>query len=263
MVKALPWCVSLSDHAGPHEVWNNILRAIAQHPVAAVLGKDRVARWSGLHSLWQIYRGVPADTSDFAASLLSGLEITWEITGGKSADIPARGPLVVVANHPTGGAEGLIAMSLLNRRRGDMRVFSNRLLDHVPELALRQFNVGDAGDARRAMVAAVRHLQAGGAVLMFPAGTVAHWQRRRGYAEAPWHPSAARLALLTGAAVQPLAFRGRTTWRWKLLSAVSRHARTGLLPRELLAQRGQTIRVDIGTKMLLPAEIETYFRDRT
>lgn len=254
---------AILDDLGPRDaVHRRVLQAIAYHPATKLLGSARIAQWSGLEALWQHYRRVEHDTPDFAASMLAELQIGWETTLGSRTDIPCRGPLLVVANHPTGGAEGLIALSLLSQRRGDVKLFANGLLDHIPEITHQQFSVGNAETAIRTMRAAVRHLRSGGAVLMFPAGTVAHWQKGRGFAEAPWHGSASGLARLTGAAVQPLQFTAKTTWRWRLLSAFSKRARTALLPLELLAQRGQTIKVSVTRTLIHPEEIAVYFRDR-
>ncbi len=234
---------------------------MAHHPMAALFGVERLAKWSGLKDLWQIYRDIPTASQDFARYMLSGLGINWTITYGNIASIPESGSLLVVANHPTGGVEGLIAETMLNERRSDLLVFGNHMTNHIPELSQRLISVGSAGDARRAMVTAIRHLQAGGAILMFPAGTVAHWQRKRGFSEAPWHSSAERLALLTHTRVQPLQFKAKTTWRWQVLSAISRSARTALLPHELLAQRGQTVQVHIGPTLTDPVEIKAYFHN--
>lgn len=239
-----------------------LIDAISQHPKASLLGVERIYRWSGLEELWQVYRDIPIDTKDFATSMLTGLNISWSVMTENIEAIPKDGPLLIVANHPSGGAEGLIAMSLLGNCRKDIRVLSNGLLRHIPELARHQFTVGDKNDTKRSMATAVRHLKIGGAVLMFPAGTVSHWQIKRGYAEAPWHPSAARLAKITNSKVQPLQFQASTTWLWRIFSAFSQAARIGLLARELLAQRGKTVSVQISEPLTDAIAINAYFQDR-
>lgn len=252
----------MTEAATKYQVLQKVLQKIGQNPFAALIGPQRVLRWSGLQALWKVYRDIPEDGSDFAASMLSNLDITINMATGSVGDIPDCGPLIIVANHPTGGAEGLVALSILCKRRNDLQLLGNRLLSYIPEIAYRQFSVGTDNDARRSMLAAARHLRNGGAVLVFPAGTVAHWQLGRGYAEAPWHPSIARLASITGAAVLPLYFSAKTSLRWRILSAVSKLARTALLPLELLAQQGRTIDVDVGKKLVSADEIAQYFRDR-
>lgn len=243
-------------------VWQALIAEIARHPVARRIGPARLARAAGLRALWQAYATIPPGACDFDAALCRALGLCWRVTVGEPSGIPDRGGLLVVANHPSGGAEALVAHALLSARRGDWQVMGNRLLAALPELRRRQIRVARGAGDRAAMRAALRHLSTGGALLMFPAGTVAHWQRGRGYAEAPWHASAARLAMLSGAAVQPLCFDVSTTLRWRCLSAVSRSARTILLPRELLAQRRRRIDVSIRPTLSDRDAIAAYFAAR-
>ena len=245
-----------------HSVRDRAFARIAQHPVGRMVGPARVTRWAGLDPLWQAYASLDAGAVDFESRLLAALDIGWRIGEGTSATIPRQGGLLVVGNHPTGGAEGLIAQALIGAVRDDWRVLGNRTIALLPELANRQIGVNRRPANGIAMVEAARHLRQGGVLLMFPAGTVAHWQPGRGYAEAPWHPSAAGLARLSGATVQPLCFTACTTMRWKILSAISRTARTALLPRELLAQRGRTIIVDIAEPLLDEQASQDWFQTR-
>lgn len=247
----------------PKAVWHAVLAEIARHRLARLIGPDRVARAAGLHNLWQAYATIPPGTPDFDAALCRALDLGWRVTAGDPADIPGVGGLLVVANHPSGGAEALVAHALLSTRRDDWQVMGNRLLAALPELRRRQVKVARGAGDRAAIRSALRHLSAGGALVMFPAGTVAHCQRGRGYAEAPWHPSAARLAALSGPVVQPLQFGLATTLRWRALSAISRSARTVLLPRELLAQRGQRIDVAILPRLRDPGAIAAFFAARS
>ncbi len=50
------------------------------------------------------------------------------------ARIPAQGPVVVVANHPFGGVEGVILPALLGTVRQDVKILANYMLRPVTEL---------------------------------------------------------------------------------------------------------------------------------
>lgn len=243
-------------------VWEKVINALAAHPLGALVGPERMARLIGLNSLWRAYSSLAPGVEDFDARLLKALDIHWQVRGGDIGSIPSDGPLLVVGNHPSGGAEGLVAHAILAARRDDWRVIGNRLLSVVPEISARQIGVFQGGGNPLVLVEAARHLRAGGALLMFPAGTVAHWRVGKGYGEAPWHPSATGLARITGAVVQPLHFTVRTTLRWKFLSAVSRVARTALLPRELGDLRGETVLVDISAPLSDPRAAVNWFARR-
>ena len=51
------------------------------------------------------------------------------------ARIPAKGPLVVVANHPHGLVDGMIMAEMINRVRPDFRILTRSLLTGIPEVA--------------------------------------------------------------------------------------------------------------------------------
>ena len=261
----LPLPNSLSDDttlAARERFRDQVYGMAARHPVGRVFGPGRVLRLMGLQQLWNIYAGLPENDDDFSTRFLHALNIKYQIGSGATADIPATGGLLVVANHPTGGAEGLVAQSLIHQRRSDWAVLGNSLVGMVPELAGRQFGVVEGAAPEGTIFAAAQHLRDGKCLLVFPAGTVAHWQPRRGYAEAPWHPAIAGLAKLSRCRVLPLSFTATATWRWKLLSALSRRARTALLPHELLAQRGKLLDVSIHPTLEDRDVIKTWFDAR-
>ena len=47
--------------------------------------------------------------------------------------VPKEGPVVVVANHPFGGVEGIILLSLLKRLRPDVKAMANYLLSAIED----------------------------------------------------------------------------------------------------------------------------------
>ena len=87
--------------------------------------------------------------------------------------VPARGPLVVAANHA--GTVDAPALWRLLASRDDLRIIAlNRpILRAVPHLASRLLHVEPEGGGRGELVRRVaEHLRSGGAVLTFPAGTI-------------------------------------------------------------------------------------------
>jgi putative hemolysin len=51
--------------------------------------------------------------------------LTLELIGGSLTNIPANGPLIVIANHPYGILDGLMMGHVLDRIRGDFRILAN------------------------------------------------------------------------------------------------------------------------------------------
>ena len=71
---------------------------------------------------------------DFLRRVLGALNIRYEIDEVGLSNIPSQGPIVVVANHPFGGIEGIVLATLLGKVRGDLKIMANHLLACLPEL---------------------------------------------------------------------------------------------------------------------------------
>ena len=98
---------------------------------ATAAARPFLERTLGLRELRRLYRahdGLVGET--FEARALEALDITIHAV---SPDvIPATGPLIVAANHPTGALDGLAVTELVRRTRSDVRVLANRLLERIP-----------------------------------------------------------------------------------------------------------------------------------
>lgn len=212
-----------------------------------------VERLLGLSELDAAYRalGLSRDCDDFIAKACDALGIELRFPEHELAHVPSTGPVVIVANHPFGGIEGLLLAGLLRRVRKDVRVMANFMLRRVPELSELFIGVDPfAGShARNAsgLRQALRWLEAGGLLLMFPAGAVSHWRLdRRGITDPPWQPGVARLLHRTRATVTPIYLYGANGPMFQLAGMVHPGLRTALLPRELLNKSKARIPVRIG-----------------
>jgi len=179
------------------------------------------------------------------------------------AHVPSTGPVVFTANHPTGMAEGVMALALLREIRPDVKALGMTFLSRVPEMAEAFFSVDVFSEGKSAAAAnkscavqAAHWLEQGHAVLAFPAGVVAHrsWKNRCHLKEEPWRAGALRLAARTGAKVVPVGFGLRTRFRWNLAGLVHPLLRTANLPNEFLAKRNSKIPVRIGEPQDPPGE---------
>jgi putative hemolysin len=199
---------------------------------------------------------------DFATRALMALDITPVVDDLHVSRIPADGPLLVVANHPSGAVDGLLLLSILARRRHDVKLVANGWLGLVPELRPLLLPIdlfGGRGAARgngSSLRAARRWLQQGGCVVLFPAGEVAHAADARGaVADSPWQPSAAWLAATTRARVLPVFIGGANSRLFRIAGRLHPLLRTALLPRELWSKRGAAIEID-PREPIEPAQLE-------
>lgn len=244
------------------------------------LARPAVERALAIPDLNRIYGEARVSGGDrsFCDRVLAALGVDYQAPEEDLRRIPLRGPIVVVANHPYGGIDGLILLSLLRRARPDVRILGNYLLDRIPEMRQFLFPVdpfggpGAAAHSFTGLRAAARWLRAGGALAVFPAGEVAH--RRFGVGavvEPEWAPPAVRLALRSGAPVLPVFFAGRNSALFQAAGLLHPRLRTLLLPRELIRLRGKTVQVRIGTPVVPerlaafadPGEATAYLKIRT
>jgi putative hemolysin len=198
---------------------------------------------------------------DFSSRALDALGVSMDISDDQFRDVPAKGPLVVVANHPFGAIDGLVLLSLLARVRTDLKLLGNSLLRYVPQLrpSLIEVDVfARAGAVTRNTVAvrrAMRWLVRGGCVLLFPAGEVAHYRDCAGNAvDSNWQATAAVLASRASACVLPIFFSGCNSALFQAAGRIHPLLRTALLPREMWARRGTTVSVRVGP-LVRPEEL--------
>src|SRR5271155_84942 len=67
-------------------------------------------------------------------ALLAEMKVRLDVQPVDVERIPAKGPLVAVANHPFGVLDGAALAVLLSRVRSDVKVLTNSLLEGIPEL---------------------------------------------------------------------------------------------------------------------------------
>ena len=177
------------------------------------------------------------------------------------ARIPRQGPLVVVANHPHGLADGIVAMDFLLRARPDTLVVGNKWLARIPGIRpwLVEVNPFNPDEADLGNLAGTRrilgHLKAGGCILTFPAGEVSGYRFRHGRVGDPiWSPQVVRLARRADAAVLPLHLSGGNSRLFHAAGLVHSKLRTLMLLREFFAHRGRVIQLRTA-KPVTPAQL--------
>jgi putative hemolysin len=188
--------------------------------------------------------------------------------GAGLAAIPVSGPVVVVANHPFGVLDGLMMGLILQRARGaGFRILAHEVFSRARELEDVILPVDFAGTseaARRTIAtrkAAQAFLAAGGAVGVFPGGTVSTAARPFGRAMDPeWRRFTAKMVARSGATVVPVFFDGQNSRLFQLASHVSVPLRMGLLLNEFRARVDRPVQAIIGAP-IPPATLAPFYAD--
>ncbi len=205
------------------------------------------------------------DPQTFATACLTALDVHTECLRGDLERIPAHGPVVLFANHPSGALEGLLLAALCGKARPDLKIIASDALLRIPQLAqlapmLLALNLSGGAAANAAVLrTAMTHLRSGGALGIFPSGRVARWQLGRGIAEQPWSRLLSRLggrnADIPGLNFVPLHMGVRQNPLFIAATAFKENVGEALLPNTLFRQRGSTARMIVGEA--IPAEILT------
>lgn len=230
------------------------LRVTGVRRVDAALGAmlDRILR---LRQLDTHYQAVPRSRNamEFVRLALGELDVAPEVAPDELRYVPQSGPAVIAANHPFGGIEGLLLAHVILNRREDLRILANVHLQRITELRELFIAVNPFEGKRAAreniqpLRAAVRWVENGGALLVFPSGEVSHFQFRRTRVTDPeWRPSVGHIVRRTGAPAVPAFVCGRNTWLFQLLGCIHPRLRTALLAREFLNKSHRRIRIRFG-----------------
>lgn len=184
------------------------------------------------------------------------------------ANIPAKGPVILVANHPHGLVDGMILADLIGRVRDDYRILTRSILTGIDESA-SQYMIPvpfpHEPDAQRRMIemraTAMAHLGRGGLLALFPAGGVAASETAFGPAvEGEWSLFTAKMIRNSGATVVPCFFPGSNSRWYHLANRVSPTLRQGLLLHEVVHSFDKPQRPVIG-RPFDRAEVEARGRD--
>lgn len=180
--------------------------------------------------------------------LLDAMKVTVAVDPDALATIPRTGPLLVAANHPRSGVDGLAVADMLLRVRSDVKVMMNSFMTALPEVGEGAVAVGET---RQEKVLALRQasewLEAGHALVVFPAGAVSTVKDGDRYVDPLWMPGAARLAQRTDAPILPVHVDGGPTPFFMQMRQLHVGTSYLLLMREFLAQRGDTVRLTLRT----------------
>jgi putative hemolysin len=166
--------------------------------------------------------------------------------------IPRHGPALIVANHPTGIADGIVLHSLIRPIRPDLFIYANSdILRILPQFSSLIAPVEwrkekrSHGKTRETLAYTRVAIDAGRIGLIYPSGRLA---KRRGLQlhERPWMPSAAMIARKFDLPVIPVNICARNSWLFYLFDAIHPTLRDITLFHETLNKDRQPYRVAIG-----------------
>ena len=214
------------------------------------------------------YEQAVADGEDFWKVMAERYGLELDIVGGSLENIPREGPLIVVSNHPYGILDGLMMGRILSERRdGDFRVLAHRIFRRAPDLEriILPISFDETKEAAQLNLQtrrdAVAYLKDGGAIGIFPGGTVSTSATPFSEPMDPsWRTFTAKMIAKSGAMVVPVFFDGRNSRLFQLASHLHSTLRTGMFIREFKKKVNKPVRIVVG-EPIADDVLERYKKD--
>jgi putative hemolysin len=230
-----------------------------------------IERASGQPELKRMYlerKHHPIPGESFWDAAVRKLRLTISFNAEALAEIPAQGSVVVVANHPFGVIDGLVACWLVARVRTDFKVLAHALLYRAEEVRrfLLPIDFEETKAARettvRSRAEATALLKRGGALIVFPSGMVSTTPTAFVHRamDPDWKPFTARMIVQGRAPVVPIFFQGQNSCLFQIVSHFSMTLRLSLLLKEAHDRIGTHVAFRIGKR--IPFEDLATIRDR-
>ncbi len=190
---------------------------------------------------------------NFWEVIIERYNIKMNLIKGSLENIPKKGPVVIVSNHPFGILDGLLLGYILSKTRNDFKIIANRVFRKAKDLdevvlpisfeENREGNLQNINTRNEA----IRFLKGGGIVGIFPGGTVATSAKLFSRPLDPfWKRFTSKLILKSGATVVPIFFGGSNSRLFQIASHMSYNLRMALLIREFGRKIDRKVDVAIG-----------------
>lgn len=199
------------------------------------------------------YEKEVANGRDFWQVMVERYGLSLNVTGGSLDNIPRTGPLILISNHPYGILDGLMMGHILSRVRGDFRILAHRVFRKAEELdrIILPISFDETKEAVKQNIetrkVSLRYLADGGAIGIFPGGTVATSKTPFSQPLDPaWRTFTAKMIMKSDATVVPIYFDGHNSRLFQLMSHLHYTLRMAFLINEFRARVDEPVNIVVG-----------------
>ncbi len=190
---------------------------------------------------------------EFINAVIDELKLSYEVSEEELKKIPASGPFITISNHPFGGIDGMLLIRIISMVRPDFKLLANFLMQRVEpvkEFILPVNPFEDRKDVKTSVTGikyALRHLQEGNPLGIFPAGEVSSYNVNYvGISDKQWGTAALKTIKKAQVPIVPIYFTGTNSRIFHLLGLIHPSLRTVKLPSELFNKKKRPVRIRIG-----------------
>lgn len=196
---------------------------------------------------------------DFNSGCLEYLGITVTYEGLEN--LPKTGGIIVVANHPLGGIDGMAMIHALSQARKDVRFIVNDILTNMKNFDPIFVGVNKVGVTSGEALRTVEALYSSDSVtFIFPAGLVSR-KINGEIKDLVWKKSFVTKSILYNKPILPVYIEGKNSrffynfalWRKRL--GIRANIEMFFLPDEMVKFKGRSINIKFG-KPLYPEDLE-------
>jgi putative hemolysin len=197
--------------------------------------------------------------SEFIDEFFESFDISYIISQRDREKIPSEGRVIIVANHPFGGLDGLILLKLLLSVRDDVKIVVNDVLLNINNLKdlFLPFDLYSNTKFKENYQNIAKAINEESALIIFPAGEVSRLTLK-GIRDSKWKKGMIYFADKFQAPVLPIFIKGRNSLLFYFVSLISRSISMFLLPYELMNKEKKTIELKIGN-LISPKALSTKY----
>ncbi|MFM9865434.1 MAG: lysophospholipid acyltransferase family protein [Micropepsaceae bacterium] len=218
---------------------------------------ERMSGQPELKEMYQDFQDHPRQGESFWNAAIRKLQLNIVLNENQLAQIPAKGPAIIVANHPFGVLDGIMICWLVARIRPDFKILTNALLNRIDEIKSALLPI-DFEESKAAIETNIKSraeakalLENGGVLIIFPGGTVSTTPTvlARKAKDPEWKTFTARMIVQGKAPVVPVFFGGQNSRLFQIASHVSMTLRLSLLFKEVHDRIGRDMVIQIGERI--------------
>ena len=191
------------------------------------------------------------ETHNFWAKVLEYFSITYSVN--YIEDIPNKGSVIIVSNHPFGLLDGLIISSIVSNIRTDYKILINEEITQIDLIKKYLLPIKfseiteDIKGNIKSKKNAIKFVNDGGLLILFPSGEVATskfiFDQPK---ERDWKPLVGSIVKKTECKIIPVNFRGKNSFLFQTVGFLSDKLRRVLFVRELLNKSNNNFSLTIG-----------------
>lgn len=193
---------------------------------------------------------------EFIDEVIKVLELKVEFDENELKRIPSTGPVIVVANHPLGGLDGLLLIKLVSSIRSDVKILAGQLLKKIEPVSnycieINPFDVSQTVEESpfSGLKESMAHLKNGGVLCIFPAGETSTYDASNVVSDKIWRYPVIKFIKKMDAPVIPVLFQSNNSRLFKIISNIHPALKNVRLPSELFGKKYRNIRIRIGNQI--------------